>query len=154
MLTKPDNFYVNMPAAMTSYLQDASFSSTPPSQNMDTSTSADLVAGQMSSSAPTTGDDQGSSGPSNYNQLVIAHASLLGISFAFLMPLAVLLIRFGGKFAFYLHFGINALAILALLAGFPIAIYLSASGQYNSFTEGHQIVGIIAVSSVLLFMPI
>ncbi|KAI9728470.1 MAG: hypothetical protein M1828_003872 [Chrysothrix sp. TS-e1954] len=149
-----NQFYVNMPNAMT-MMQDPTFSSMLPTANKDASTSMDMKAGMMStSSSSSSSSSSKSSGPSDYKQLVIAHAVLLGLSFAFLMPLAVLLLRVAGRYSFWLHAGIQSLAIMALLAGFPIAIYFSASGdEFNSFTQAHQIIGIIAVSASILFQP-
>ena len=148
------NFYVDMPAAMTT-MQNPTFSSMLPTEDKDASMSMNTAAGGISAASSVGGESSSkkSSEPAHYQQLVWAHAILFGLSFAFLMPLAVIFIRFAVRYSFWLHAGVMALAITALVAAFPIAIYFSVAGDYNSFTQGHQIVGIIAVSSAILFQP-
>ena len=93
--------------------------------------------------------------PSYYRALVVIHALFLGVSFVIVFPLGVIGLRFGFRGAFHIHWILQSLAATACLIGLILAITLSVTGiEYSSFSEAHQIIGIIAVAVLLVQAPL
>ena len=81
--------------------------------------------------------------------LVIIHAICLAGSFILLFPLGVVALRWFGSFR--LHWILQIFATSACVLGLVLAIALSAlDPEYDSFDEGHQIIGIIVVVVLII----
>ena len=87
--------------------------------------------------------------PGSVSTLVIVHAVCLAGSFLLLFPLGVVALRWFSSFKY--HWVIQILAALICVIGFILAIALSAMDpEYDSFNQAHQIIGIIAVCSLII----
>ena len=76
--------------------------------------------------------------------LVIIHAIFLGGSFLILFPLGIIALRWFKWVR--VHWMLQIFATGVCLAGLIIAIVFShRDAEYNTFNQGHQIVGIIVV---------
>ena len=87
--------------------------------------------------------------PGSVSALVIIHAICLAGSFLLLFPLGVIALRWFQRVNF--HWMIQIFATAACLLGLVIAIVFSAiDPEYSDFSEGHQVLGIIAVVALLI----
>ena len=86
--------------------------------------------------------------PSSVPTLIIIHAVCLTGAFLLLFPLGVVALRWFKWVR--VHWMLQALATLISLLGLVIAIAFSAMDPvFNTFGEGHQIIGIVVVVYLL-----
>ena len=87
--------------------------------------------------------------PSSVPILIIIHAICLGGSFILLFPLGIVLLRWFNKVKF--HWMMQIFATTACIFGLIFAIAFSAMDpEYNTFNQGHQIIGIVAVVALVV----
>lgn len=113
----------------------------------DTNTGTELVIQGDGASTPTR---------SVNDNLVTAHAVLLGISFVFMYPIGMILLRLPSRFfGVWVHAGWQSLTTCLVIAGFIIALYFSlTSDRFHNIDKGHQILGIVTIGLLLLFQPL
>lgn len=103
---------------------------------------AAFISGTTSSSSTST--TSASTSVANFNQLVIAHAAMLGGSYVLLFPLGVVLLHFLGVRYHYLW---QLLTTIVCFAGLAVAVVMSRnSGAWTSLRNPHQILGIVSVA--------
>jgi hypothetical protein len=92
--------------------------------------------------------------PSNYDSVVIAHATLMGAAFVLFMPLGVFLIRLTSfKGLVWVHAGIQVFAYIVALAAFGLGAWMATvSGQWKA-GNGHPIIGTIVIG-LLIIQPV
>lgn len=92
--------------------------------------------------------------PSNYDNVVIVHATLMGAAFVLFMPLGVFLIRLTSfKGLIWAHAGIQIFAYLVALAAFGLGAWMATvSGQWKA-GNGHPIIG-TTVIGLLILQPV
>lgn len=87
--------------------------------------------------------------PSSVPILIIVHAVCLAGSFLLLFPLGVVALRWFKLIR--VHWMLQVLATLICLLGLVIAIaFSSMDPEYNTFGEGHQIIGIVVVFALIV----
>lgn len=89
--------------------------------------------------------------PSDYHNVVIVHATLMGAAFVLFMPLGVFTIRLTPfKGVIWAHAGIQAFAYTVALAGFGLGAWMATvSEQWRAF-NGHPIIGTLVIGLLLL----
>ena len=104
-----------------------------------------------STTAPTisgTADTGVKTVPASVPALIIIHAVCLGGAFLLLFPAGIILLRWFQSVK--LHWMMQILATTVCLVGLILAIAFSAMDpDYNKFSEGHQIIGIIVVLALV-----
>jgi hypothetical protein len=85
----------------------------------------------------------------------IIHALIMGACFVVLFPVGTLLIRLPIRLAFYLHLIWQSFALLGVIAGFALGVYISIRSNRHPklFNSVHQGLG-IAVVALLLVQPV
>ncbi|PWY93961.1 CBD9-like protein, partial [Aspergillus sclerotioniger CBS 115572] len=103
-----------------------------------------------------TGSMMGSHIPKNMKQVLIAHATLMGLAFGILFPLGAVLMPIPISSLpvrkIFLHAGIQLFALGVTLAGFGAGVYIAhAAGQLSN---PHPIIGIVVVGVLVLVQPV
>ncbi|KAL8921979.1 MAG: hypothetical protein Q9208_005433 [Pyrenodesmia sp. 3 TL-2023] len=89
--------------------------------------------------------------PSNIRQILIAHATLMGIAFVLLMPLGVFVVRLlSSPYTVRYHASIQLLAYAVAIAGFGLGAYMATEFDAWTASNGHPILGTVIVALLLL----
>ncbi|KAL8673232.1 MAG: hypothetical protein Q9168_002344 [Polycauliona sp. 1 TL-2023] len=89
--------------------------------------------------------------PSNYDQIVITHATLMGLAFVLLMPLGVFIMRLlSSKNTVWYHASMQLLAYTIALAAFGLGAWMATVSGAWTASNGHPILGTIIIALLLL----
>lgn len=89
--------------------------------------------------------------PSNYDTIVIVHATLMGAAFVLFMPLGVFLIRLTSfKGLVWAHAGIQIFAYVVALAAFGLGAWMATVDDKWLSSNGHPIIGTIVIGLLVI----
>lgn len=108
--------------------------------NNSSSTSSGSSSGVTSSAAMVAPDQM----------YVVAHSAILALTFALLLPIGIVVLRVPAL-GWIPHAAVQTLGSILAVAGLGIAVHMSlASTPFRTFHFYHQIVGLVAISVLLL----
>lgn len=89
--------------------------------------------------------------PSDYHNVLIVHATLMGAAFVLFLPLGVFLIHLTSfKGLVWAHAGIQIFAYIVALVGFGLGAWMATvTGQWDA-SNGHPIIGTVVIGLLLL----
>jgi len=87
---------------------------------------------------------------------VIAHATCMGLAFAFLMPVGAIVMRVAKvKGVIWYHAAIMLFAYILAIAGLGLGVYIAIKPESEiTASNGHPIIGIIVVGLLLIQPPL
>ena len=105
-------------------------------------------------SAPVVDGDRGS-GSSYLFWLIILHGSLMVLGVGVLLPIGVVIVRFGDRIEgqrgwLYVHKHLQFFGMIVMMGGFAVALFMTQKFGLGHFDSVHSIVGIVLLFVLLV----